>query len=77
MAFFYVVEGGAVLLYKNGVYRQAKLFKRVGHQEFYADYAGGFVTLHQRPMTSCPKIGWREVVAPKVETDKTGKLVML
>lgn len=74
MAVFYIIDDGEVLLYAKGVYRQSKLFKRVGHDEFYANYGAGFVRLDTRPGTSCPNIGWLEASSKKLRIDERGKI---
>lgn len=74
MAIFYLIDDGGVLLYAKGIYRQAKLYKRVGHEEFYANYGGGQVRLDARPGTSCPNISWLEASSKKLTIDERGKI---
>jgi hypothetical protein len=66
---FHIIEDAyAILRNKQGVYRQAKIYRRDGY--LYAGYSGGFIRLH-RLGTSNPYIFWDTIELPfKVTYDK-------
>lgn len=65
MNYFTVIEGRHVILLRNGVYKQAKAYKR--GNELYAGQSGGFVRLLGGRGTSDPNTLW-------IETDVDHKL---
>lgn len=53
MDLFHILEEAHVILFRSGVYRQAKVYHR--GEDLYANYGGGFVKLHGSGGTSVPK----------------------
>jgi hypothetical protein len=73
---FHVIEPGAVILCgRNGVFRQAKLYRRGEH--LFASFGAGFLRLYQGNGTSSPSIRWEhiEADADDFKADKHGRLL--
>lgn len=73
MELFHLIEDKAVILRSNGVYRQAKAYRR--GKDLYAGHGTGFVRLCARPGTSNPNVSWDETDVAH-ETDKLGRPVV-
>jgi hypothetical protein len=68
MDLFHVIDDAAVILRgRNGVYRQAKVYRR--GEQLFANHAGGFIRLSSNSGTSCPNVSWLDL-----DTGKTLKL---
>lgn len=73
MDLFHVIEDKTVILRSNGVYKQAKAYRR--GTAIYAGHGNGFVRLCAKPGTSNPNISWDETDVAYT-TDKLGRLVV-
>ena len=71
---FSVIEDGFVITYSNGVYRQAKLYRRGDGCDLYAGVGNGFVRLLQNSGTTAPSVSWQEIVPPPHHFTTRGKL---
>lgn len=58
MQLFELVADTSIILRSNGVYRQAKVYRR--GENLYAGHGSGFVRLLKMPGTSNPNILWDE-----------------
>ncbi len=60
---FHIIQDAHVVLrMKNGVYRQAKVYRR--GNRFYAGYGAGFIRLGSGDATSCPNISYESLDLP-------------
>lgn len=73
---FHVITDAAVIIRsKNGVYRQAKVYRR--GEDLYAGYGSGFVRLMSNSGTSMPNVSWDEIDADcEITTSKLGRLMV-
>ncbi|AEI71058.1 hypothetical protein [EBPR siphovirus 2] len=62
MDLFHVIDEKTVILRSNGVFRQAKAYRR--GNALYAGHASGFVRLLAKPNTSSPNVSWEETDVP-------------
>lgn len=70
---FHVVDDAFVVLRSNGVYRQAKVYRR--GNDGYAAYGSGFVRI-MRQGTSVPKLNWDEIVIDiDYDFDSLGRMI--
>tara|TARA_R110000868_G_scaffold82808_5_gene233635 strand:- start:254 stop:505 length:252 start_codon:yes stop_codon:yes gene_type:complete len=72
---FHTIEGGAVILSKRGVFKQANLYRR--GRELYAGTAGGFVRLYANGNTGVPDLRWVDLehqYQSEYEDDALGRL---
>lgn len=68
---FHIVEDCFVILRQNGLYRQAKVYRRGNFA--YAGIGGGFVRLMHNGGTSRPNIGWEDLTAsPEIRIARDG-----
>lgn len=60
---FHIIQDANVILRtKNGVYRQAKVYRR--GNRFFAGYGGGFIRLGSGDATSCPSVSYESLDLP-------------
>lgn len=65
---FHIVDDAAVILRAKGVYRQAKVYVRMG--ELYAGWGSGFIGLRREKGTTLPNVSWETLDAPGVVTTR-------
>lgn len=75
---FHVIDDGAVIIRRKGVYRQVKLYRR--SEGLYAGVGLGFIRLYQDHGTGVPDISWDDIEVPSlgvqpVQTDGLGRLL--
>lgn len=58
---FHIIDDGAAIMLRRGIYRQSKIYHRDG--VIYAAHSGGFVRLFRGGGTSMPDISWKEIDA--------------
>lgn len=61
---FHIIEDGVAILHRNGVFRQAKIYRR--GDCVYAAWAAGFIKLLGGAGTSVPNVSWYGVEGPGV-----------
>lgn len=72
---FHVIDDAAVILRRNGVYRQSKVFRR--GDALYAAYGAGFLRLMGNSGTSVPSISWDDIDAGcETMVDRMGRLTV-
>lgn len=60
---FHIIQDATVILRaKNGVYRQAKVYRR--GNRLFAGYGGGFIRLGAGDATSCPNVSHESLDLP-------------
>lgn len=75
MTLFHIVEDAQIVLRSKGVYRQVKMYQRVG--ELYAGWGSGFIGLRRDHGTTLPNVSWETLDAPGVVTTRRdGRLVL-
>lgn len=62
MNLFHLIEGSAVVLRRNGVYRQAPVYSR--GVDLYAKWGAGFVRLRGNEGTTLPDCAWETLDLP-------------
>lgn len=74
--FHEIVDGAAILVSKQGVYRQVKVFSRGG--EIYAGHGTGFIRLFRSGGTSTPHIRYAglDLAGALTEEDPLGRLLI-
>lgn len=74
--FHEIPDGAAILCFKSGIYRQAKLFRR--GRELYAGMGIGFIRLMTKGNTSSPNIRYHGIdpAGSRVTEDPVGKLLV-
>lgn len=75
---FHQVDDVQVILYRKGVYTQAKVYSRLieGRRYLYAAIGNGFVRLLGATGTSSPYVSWTDLHAPqdcKIEYNNLGR----
>lgn len=71
---FHIIDDAAVILRRQGVFRQAKVFRR--GRDVYAALGGGFIGLYAGGGTSVPTISWEDLEgAGPTETGRFNKLM--
>lgn len=73
---FHVVDDAAVILRSNGVFKQAKVYRR--GRELYAGYGGGFISIMGNAGTSKPNVSYigLEVPGTKLVNGDFGRPLM-
>lgn len=56
---FQMIEDGAAIVHKGGVWRQVKIFHRGG--DLYAAHGAGFVRLYRGGGSSLANVTWKEI----------------
>lgn len=59
MNFFEPIEDSYVLLLRQGVYSESKLYRK--GKELYAKLGSGYARLHAQNTTSVHKLHWKEI----------------
>lgn len=74
---FTIIEEVDVILVRNGVYRQTKMYSREekGERFVYASYGSGYVRLYRNSTTSTPKIRWDETDL-KEKYNTNGRMIL-
>lgn len=72
---FTVIEESSVVLYCNGVFRQAKLYLR--KKQVYARWSSGFIVL-TKSGTSIPQVSWdkKDIVLENYDFSRLGRMVL-
>lgn len=63
---FHIVEDGHVILRTRGVWKQAKVYRRLGPDgnNLYAGHGGGFIRLNWAGGTTLPNTTWESLEVP-------------
>lgn len=63
---FSVIDDSVLVLKKNGLFKQTKMYRCTANQRLYAGYSGGFIGLYSKGGTTISSVTWEQMELPDV-----------